>query len=249
MFFSTLIDISQTVILHDRRPMPYLGCINALLNGASSSSSFLSTLSTDLDPTWGCYNSRNTHNPTLLLSLFNHYFPSSSTMPSKNSTESTSDGSLSGMAGFRVAANHPAPISLVHNAASRRTNILPSSSSIAESNIPARCREAAAMEQQVSIGEHDIWNGPLLPDIYAAWPCFHDSEPHEICWKILLLPGSSRPTYSCTGMKSSVLVMWTAVTLIVPPLPINKVSVKSLLSWRVILSLSRAYSKLALETS
>lgn len=72
-------------------------------------------------------------------------------MPSNNSTGSTTVATASEIAESHVPADQPAPISPIHTTTFRRKNLLSPSRRLAESDIPACRREAAAMEPGVSI--------------------------------------------------------------------------------------------------
>lgn len=82
-------------------------------------------------------------------------------------TGSATDAHMSGIFKFRDPADYTAPVSSVHTATSRRTNLLPPSSRIAGSYIFTRRREAAAMELRIIIEGLDIWNDPSTPDWHA----------------------------------------------------------------------------------
>lgn len=77
-------------------------------------------------------------------------------MPSDNSAGCATGANVSRIADPRVPAEQPVPIPTVHTAASYLTNLLHPSRRIAESDIPARPRNDAAMMQQFKIGEPEV---------------------------------------------------------------------------------------------
>lgn len=89
-------------------------------------------------------------------------------MSSNNSTGSTTDASLSGIAESRVFAYQAVPDPLVNSATSRHTKLLPPSRLIIRSCLPARHREAGTIKSQFTIGKSDIRNTFYLL-ICTAW--------------------------------------------------------------------------------
>lgn len=83
-----------------------------------------------------------------------------------SSTGSATNNSFSWIADFRLTADQPAPISLVHAATSRRINLFSPTCHIA--CIPVRCREAAAMETQEPIEKLDVQNIPIPSNPYET---------------------------------------------------------------------------------
>lgn len=116
----------------------------------------------------GLHHSRNTSFLIICLLLFIHSSPSTSLMPSKNSSRSATDASMSGITESRVPAGQFQLIAPVQTLISHPINLLLPSRRIEESNVPSRCGKANAMESNFTIGERDVWNAPLLFDNYAA---------------------------------------------------------------------------------
>lgn len=112
-----------------------------------------------------------------------------------------------GIAKSRVSDDQPALMTFVHTETSRLTNPFPPSLRIAGSKIPACRREAADIHEQLTIGEPDVRNAPLLSDVYAAWACYPRLT---LTWdklKIQTATMDNRPTNSYNGLKSSVSVL------------------------------------------
>lgn len=69
-FITIRSNILQTVIQQDRRQMPYLGCVNALLWNASLSLSFGSACLINFDTAWECLHLQNTHSSIICLFFY-----------------------------------------------------------------------------------------------------------------------------------------------------------------------------------
>lgn len=152
--------------------MSYLGCIHTLLGVLRRLCPLEARIQQTSKLPGGCHLSANTHILTLCLTLFIHYTPSTSTMPSNKLTESATYANVSGIAESCVPADQPASFSPLYIANIRLTNLLPPSRHIVGSDPRARCRESAAMEPQFTIGEPEVRNTSLPSDIYAAWARF-----------------------------------------------------------------------------
>lgn len=106
-----------------------------------------------------------------------------------NSTSSKPDPNVSGIAQFCVSAGLPAPVTPIHTAKSRRTNLFPPSHRIAGSEIPIHCMKAAAMQRQLMLGEPDVRSATLPCDMHAARERY---KKVKITWDMLKNQTASR---------------------------------------------------------
>lgn len=167
-FLIIFIDIPQTLIRKDNRPMSHPGSPHALLGGASSpffsGRAYLENLTT----AWGAiiHSTSDSHslsviiNPSLFIDL-NHAV--------KSSAGSATDANVSGIANSRLPTDQPAPVPPIHASTFLRINLFSSSRRMAGSNIPARHREAALMELHFAIGEPHVRKAPLHSSMDMAW--------------------------------------------------------------------------------
>lgn len=109
--------------------------------------------------------------PPFSLFLDHHLFSLIAVMPS-NEARSASNASLSKIANSRVPTHQPALIPSIYTATSFLTNVLSPFRRIAGSDIPVCRGEAAAIEPRDTIGDPDVRDASLPPDLHVTFSRF-----------------------------------------------------------------------------
>lgn len=138
------------------------------------------------------------------------------------------------MAESRTPTSPPAPISPIHNVTLFRASLLLSPRRMAESDIPVRPMEVAAMEPEYIFIEPGAQNIPSLLTFTRPGCGIQGLTIHKTCSRTWLLPGSSLSMKRYKGLTSKVFVLISTVALEAPLSLIRAVCFKNRLPFLVI---------------